>query len=549
MFFKISKKSICLLILSLLVITLAHITQYRYSEPFFNNDETRHVMTGVFFSDFLSDLPLKAPYDYAWRYYMQYPALGLLVWPPFFYFIEGVTMLAADTSILTSKILIGVFTYICCIYLFFLVLKTRKASAALITVLIFAFSPLVFRFSSHVMLEIPTLACSLGAIFHLNCYLNYRLNRHLYFACIAFSLALLTRYDGIYLIPVFIILILSDKKGLKYFYNIVWLKGILIILFLLIPYYSIMFKEYAWALIYGATQGTGGSSFDFFSWSKIFFYPLCLPIQLSWFALIPAIAGLIMALKNPLNKPNISYLAMIIGVYITFTPMAELESRHTIYWLPAFALFAADGVNMIASKINIYGVRVGLAGIVIFGTIWVSFQTPAGYIRGFEQAAKYVVDNSKNSRFCLVSSHFNGNFIYQMRRHDPDMSLWILRASKIFYGVLSSPEGGYEEFAKEPNDVLRYIYQYDPELIILEEPYAGRKIPMVNVVHKAIKTNPERFKLEKSFSLETNIKKYSGVMLNVYRNLLRNPAPKTAVEFKMLNLRRKIKKELPISSK
>jgi hypothetical protein len=62
-----------------------HVYSTQPGEPFFNNDETRHVMTGVYFRDLFVDAPSPvALREYTVNYYLQYPALGLLIWPPFF---------------------------------------------------------------------------------------------------------------------------------------------------------------------------------------------------------------------------------------------------------------------------------------------------------------------------------------------------------------------------------------------------------------------------------------------------------------------------------
>ena len=55
----------------LLVLFFAQWFTYESSEPFFNNDETRHVMTGVFFRDLLVDRPVTKLVDYTIRYYLQ----------------------------------------------------------------------------------------------------------------------------------------------------------------------------------------------------------------------------------------------------------------------------------------------------------------------------------------------------------------------------------------------------------------------------------------------------------------------------------------------
>ncbi len=47
-----------LLLGSLVLLALMHAATHQPSEPFFRSDETRHVMTGVFFRDALVDLPV-----------------------------------------------------------------------------------------------------------------------------------------------------------------------------------------------------------------------------------------------------------------------------------------------------------------------------------------------------------------------------------------------------------------------------------------------------------------------------------------------------------
>jgi len=83
------RRRLLLLFSLLLALGLIYALAYQASEPFYNNDETRHVMTGLYFRDLLHDMPVSHLRDYTIHYYLQYPALGLLVWPPFFYFIEG----------------------------------------------------------------------------------------------------------------------------------------------------------------------------------------------------------------------------------------------------------------------------------------------------------------------------------------------------------------------------------------------------------------------------------------------------------------------------
>src|SRR5262245_41924618 len=156
----------------LALVTAVHFCTAVRSEPFFNNDETRHVMTGVFFRDLAQDGQVLQPRDYAVRYYTQYPALGLLTWPPLFYVIEGAWMLVFGTSFVAGKLLVGLFACAALTYFYLLVAHTHDSRLAWGAALLFGVSPLVETYSRQVMLEIPTLAFALAAIYHFVRYLD-----------------------------------------------------------------------------------------------------------------------------------------------------------------------------------------------------------------------------------------------------------------------------------------------------------------------------------------------------------------------------------------
>src|SRR5207302_607301 len=97
---------------------------------------------------------------------------GLLVWPPLFYAIEGGFMLLFGDSMLTAKVVMGLFGALACWYLFLLVRRTHNVATATVAVLLFGLAPLVFLFTEQVMLELPTVAFSLVALYHITAYLD-----------------------------------------------------------------------------------------------------------------------------------------------------------------------------------------------------------------------------------------------------------------------------------------------------------------------------------------------------------------------------------------
>src|SRR5262249_20985145 len=153
--------------------------------------------------------------------------------------------------------------------------------------------------------------------------------------------------------------------------------------------------------------------------------PAFIPAQVGWLALVPALVGLAAGLAASRRAASWPYLAMLLATYVTFVPMAEPESRHAIYWVPALCLFAADGALSLA--------RVGgrrsvapqslVATILVIGTVWAASPRPTEYVRRYEDAARYVVEHNTETPVCLFDEFLGGNFIYQVRRHDPGRRL------------------------------------------------------------------------------------------------------------------------------
>jgi hypothetical protein len=538
-------RSRLLTILAILcVLTATHLAVATPTEPFWNNDETRHLMTGILFHDAVTDLPLSNPREYVERYYLQYPALGLLTWPPLFHIVEGVWMLAFGVGHDAARVLIGLFSAAACAFLFRLVNHTHDLFTAAAATLFFGFAPLVFTYSRHVMLEMPALAGVLASLFYFTRYLDKERSRHLWLAALCSSLTALTRFDGVLLLPLFAILLAARRRFDLLGRKQVWL-AILMALALVLPYYTLALHEIGWVHWKSVQTGSAADSTEFLAPENFWFYPAQLPEQIGWFSLVLSLVG-VGGFADAQNRRSAwPYFALILATYVTFAPLAELESRHAIYWVPAFAVLAACGVTRIAGWLRRPAVAWLLAGGAVAGTAWLALINPRFHLRGYEVAARYVLAHSTESDRCLFDSYLNGNFIYQVRHADPERRLWVLRGDKLLYGVLSDPAAGYEEYARDDQEILELIAKYDPEYIVVEDPQVHFNLPMAARLRAVLRDNPDRFVLEKEVPVQSNLRIFGGVRLRIYRNQLRNPYPTERLELNMFGLQRLIGTELP----
>src|SRR6266478_10050736 len=95
------------ILLSVVLVLAAIVISHGISKGEFNVniDEAYDATTGLYVADFIRDLPvaLAHPVQYTYAYYAQYPALGLIHWPPFFHFVEGMMFLVFGPSVVSAR--------------------------------------------------------------------------------------------------------------------------------------------------------------------------------------------------------------------------------------------------------------------------------------------------------------------------------------------------------------------------------------------------------------------------------------------------------------
>lgn len=541
---------------ALLLILAVQLFTYQPSEPFFNNDETRHILTGVYFRDLFHTMPLRSLPSWTMSYYLQYPALGLLIWPPFFYGFLGALMALVGTSMLAGRAAVFLFALLACVYVYRFVRATHGHAVALAAVLLFGLSPMVFIFSRFVMLEMPTLALGLAATFHFWRYLQTDRRRDLFIAAVAAALSALSRFDAVYLLPLFVLLLVAEKRWDVLRRREVWLAAALAVV-LVAPAYAVSAKYVGWLHLKQAAQTSLYQSAPMLSWQRLAAYPSFLPgYFLGWAWLLPALGGLLLSLRREERTAARPYLLLLVAVYLTFTAISEIDPRHAIYWTPAWACFAAHFWWSLGGWLKQPKLFFPLVAAVLCVTFYLPphwFNTYLrGYLRGYEAAAEYVVANTRESRFCFFVGRLNGNLIYQIRRHDPARRLWTLRADKLLFNDFLDADTARRQPVNE-EQMLATIYRYSPEFLVVEEPAPeGEMFPEMGPqraaaeakIRQVIAAHPERFRPEREFRTESNQRRYNGVTLKIYRNLLRNPQPETQLQFDNLNLRGTLQTEV-----
>ncbi len=522
------------------VLAFLHLFFSPVGEPFKNGDETRHVMTGVFVRDALADLPASSadPRGYAAQYYVQYPALGIIIWPPFFYAVEGLTMWAFGTSYLVARLVVYAFALLGGVYAYRLFCRTHGRTVALAALGVLGWAPLVFMYSAYVLLEVPTLALVLAAVFHFERYLDEERARDAVLACLFAAFAALTRFDGVLLLP-FVLLRLGFARRFGLLVRRPVVIGLVLALLLTVPYYLFTWKVYGSGIHHAATSGTGNRATSWLDPRNFYLYPSFLPEQVGWSAAMSAVAGLVYGLWAERKRCGV-YFALLAATYLTFVPLAEPEPRHAIYWVPALAVFAVEGVLLLPRGYPRWEVA---ACVALLGWVGVETISPLAttgwtgqYIRGTDEAAGRVLAKASGERPVLYDGQLNGAFVYAVRRRDPERRATVLRADKLLYSVYSDPQGGYEEYAKTDAEAAALLHRYDPEFVVVEEPQVFIQTPAGDRLRRVLRDRPTEYALEEAIPFRTNYENFAACRLLVYRKLRANPDRTPVTELPVLAL-------------
>ncbi|MGH9790272.1 MAG: ArnT family glycosyltransferase [Candidatus Acidiferrales bacterium] len=517
------------LILAVVLAVIALVISREAERGEFNmhSDEAQHAMTGLFFADFLRDLPLSDPIEYAFRYYAQYPSLGLIHWPPIYHLSEGVMFLLLGPSAVAARLTTLTFTLIGCAYWFRLVRWLTGETAAAVATLLLAFNPELLLYEKAAMLEAPSVALAIAASYYWLRYLRQSsrglLVRFVIFAC----LALLTKQTTVYLaVFCFLTLVVRSKWQLLRQRDI--LTGIVVCLLVLGPFFVTAFVLHGQTINYDVVKrGITGHN-------PLLFYLTKLPSQLGMITLVLSVAGILSAREWDQRENSIDMGAWILACYLTFTVLAGKETRYILYWLPPFIYFAS-GFLVAAWGPRWRRVAGAVAALILL--TWQSvvaweFQRP--YVSGFQSAASRVVEEAK-SGIVLFDGELPGNFAFFVRKFDEERDFVILR--KALYASRISKEFGHEELVSTRAEILEIIRSYGIRHIIVSDSedfeYEAQRL-----LRQLLATDD--FELYARHPIETNVAEWKNRNLLLYRYKHATPRTAQVLRIRMLTLSRDI---------
>lgn len=459
-------------------------------------DASRHAMNGVYFLDLVKNMPFADLWQYTVDYYARFPALSLGYHPPFFPLVETLVFAIGGVSFTSARVAVLIFGLAGLIYWYRLIALLYEESIAFFSSLLFITTPLIIQWARLPMLELPTLSMIIFTSFAFFKYLKTEKIGYLYVFLIFLGLTVMTKQTAGFIFPVFFFCLFLEKNY-QHFKRKAALIPILILVGIGLAAILMTLKLGGANLdqVFMNASGSNGNVLPRFSIHNLVFYPLKL-VEIITLPVIMLSTLSLITLKD--TKANYFFILWIVCGYLFMTFIGVKEIRYVYFLVPPFFVL----VFRFLTKLKVRKINVGLIIAILLSSASLikAFQLTPTYIIGFEEAAKYTAQNPKGDAI-LVNVYFDGNYIFNYRKHANGDNKILLRSDQLFRG---------DETAAQVWEMLQNLgVKY-----IISETTQHTVYPQLGLVRNYLEA--DAYKLIKKIPIESNLKKYKNESILIY---------------------------------
>jgi 4-amino-4-deoxy-L-arabinose transferase-like glycosyltransferase len=423
-------------IVFMLLLAIAVFLLFRTSPhagDFWWSDAPRHAMDGVFYHDLARALPITHMKRWAMDYYLQYPAITVLYYPPLFAVVESVFFTLFGVSHATAQLTVTAFLLAAACGAYFLTRQWVGRVAAFATALLFLGAPSVAFWGRQVMLEIPTFAFLIWSCYFFFRYLDTGKPRDLYLVLAFVLAAIYTKQTVVFVVAAYLLTLCFVYRRALFRRREFWRATVLFVLGM-VPVTVVLLL---WGRLNLKTV-TGGNWVEYsrLSLAGWLYVARQWPYQVGWIVLTLGIvycAGALVWKRWRLPSPILFLMgAWVLTGYVFFTLIALKLERHTIFLIFALVFFAVLAiVRGLPAKIAPL-VAVVLA-VGVFAHTLLREHVP--YVSGYRAAAQYVCSIAPPESVVLFSGLRDGSFIFNVKSTPECKNLAVIRADKLLLRV------------------------------------------------------------------------------------------------------------------
>jgi hypothetical protein len=406
----------------LLFVTTPHHGEFWWS------DAPRHALNGVFIKDLIAAMPAD-PASWAMQYYVRYPALTILFYPPLFYLVSAPFYALFGVSHATAGAVVLVHYFALALGLYLLARSWVGPLAAIAVGLAVMAAPGIAYWGRQVMLEVPSAAFAVWAALLLRRHIASGRSRSLCLAVILLLCATYTKITTIFLFPVFGLVLLAAQGWQVLRERRMWIIASMAIIGLLpVIYLTVTFGAANVQSVTGIPDaGVSRNSIAGWTW-----YARQMPEQLGWPLLILAVLAAPLALPRLARSDAVLVGGWFVLGYVFLSAIDLKEARHALVVLPAVLLAAGLTLDRVLPARIAEQV---LLALVIGTGIYTWREVPAPFASGYREAAEWIAREAPKDAAVVFSGKRDGSFIFNMRAIEARRDIAVLRADKLLLEV------------------------------------------------------------------------------------------------------------------
>jgi hypothetical protein len=450
---------------------------------FWWSDAPRHGLNGIFVKDLLVQMPLANPKQFAFDWYVQYPALTILFYPPLLYAISAPFFLVFGESHLIAQAVVILHAAALGFGVYALARFWLPRAGALAAAIILLGLPEIALWGRQVMLEIPAMAWLVWAAFFTVRHTRRRDTASLFLAAGLLLAALYTKISMVFVVAVLILFLLQARGLAMLAERRVWIALALAVVGLApLAALTVLFGQ-ANVQSVVAIADTPASRKTLAGWT---WYAERLPDMLGWLPLGLAALGCGLMLANRAGRwqrgERIMLVLWVLTCYLALSFIELKEARHATVLLVPVAVWIALTLYWAMGRIGAAGLRPLLtvgAALAIFAYALATSSVP--FFAGYQEAAQRASAAAPKDSVVLFSGKRDGSFIFSMRTATDRPDLYTVRADKLLLEVAVRRELGVGQRDYTEEEILTRLRELGVSVVVAQRDFWTDLEPMARL--------------------------------------------------------------------
>jgi hypothetical protein len=434
------------------------------SGDFWWSDAPRHALNGAFIKDFIAAAPWHDPRHWAIDYYLKYPALTILFYPPLFYFFLAAAYAVFGVSQVVAQAVVSLFTALLGAATYGIARARFPRWSALGAGLLVIGAPETAFWARQIMLDVPAYAALVTGVFFFLRYLRAERPRDLYCAVAAILAAIYIKLTAAFIAPVLAVTLLAVagpgvlRRRPVVAAAVAGALGMIPAVLLTLKFGMINVQSVA-----GRPDDLPRTSLA--AW---LFYAKEMPHYLGILGTVLAACGIVFVLRRrtaPLEPWLARFLlAWFVFGYLFFSSIDVREPRHGLMMTFPLAIFAVLALYRIVPRPAVQAATAAL-GVATFVYSLLFYPAPA--IEGYAAVADYVARHAPKNAVVLFSGYRDGNFIFDMHT-EKRRDISIIRADKLLLRIAVERERGVGQAKLDQRQIAQELRAYGVSLVVAQ---------------------------------------------------------------------------------